>query len=111
MTPRAATLIVTLLLLSSSSSAQWKNLKILPPTISKDELKSVMKAQAKALGVECDYCHHMPNTEFETEKKKLAREMMRMVSELNSQFLRNRPNKVGCATCHRGKRTPDVVTK
>lgn len=111
MTRRAGILIVTWLLLSSSSSAQWKNLKILPPTISKDELKSVMKAQAKALGVECDYCHHMPNTELETEKKKLAREMMRMVNELNTQFLKNRPNKVGCATCHRGKRTPEVVAK
>lgn len=111
MTRRTAAGALVLLFFSSTSLAEWKNLRVLPPSISKDELKAIMRAQVKALGVDCDHCHTMPNAEQDTDKKQLAREMMRMVQELNARFLRDRRNKITCATCHRGKPIPEVVAK
>ena len=29
--------------------------------MTKDELKPIMRAQTKALGVECDFCHDVPD--------------------------------------------------
>jgi len=99
------------LLLAPPSFAQFKNLQVLPKNISKDELKSVMRAQAKALGQECDFCHKMPMPEVETEKKKIAREMMKMTNEINAKFMKKSKLKVNCDTCHRGKEEPEVGSK
>lgn len=52
------------------------DLQVLPKTISKADLKAVMKLQSKALGVDCDFCHKSPNMEADTDHKKVAREMM-----------------------------------
>ena len=89
----------------------WKNLQVLPKNIPKDQLKAVMKASAKALGVDCDFCHEMPDPEKDTKKKLVAREMMRMENEINSKFLKGMDKKVSCATCHRGKEKPEVTAK
>jgi len=89
----------------------WKNLKVLPKTITKDELKKVMKAQAKALGVDCDYCHEDPNMDSDKKpEKELTRQMMRMTAEINAKWLKGvkgaEKNPVTCATCHRGEEKP-----
>ena len=93
----------------ASGQPQFKNLQVLPKTISKDELKATMKAQARALGVECDHCHDMPDADKDTKKKKIAREMMRMQGEINAKFLKGMEKKVSCDTCHRGKEKPEVT--
>jgi len=41
-----------------ASAADAKNLKVLPPDISKVDLK---RLQAAALGVECEHCHNTDN--------------------------------------------------
>ncbi len=90
-----------------ASSEAGAELKVLPKGTSRDQLKQVMKAQAKALGVECDYCHDQPDMAKETEKKLLARRMMLMVRSINQQ-LRSAGIKreATCATCHRGQAKP-----
>ncbi len=88
------------------SAPAWKNLEVLPKDIPKDQLKAMMKAQAKALGVECDFCHEPPDMAKDTKKKEIAREMMRMTTEINAKFLARADKKVGCVTCHQGKEVP-----
>ncbi len=88
----------------------FKNLQVLPKKIEKDQLKAIMKAQARALGVDCDHCHDMPDTDKETKNKKAAREMMRMTMEINARYLQGE-TRVTCDTCHRGKEKPDSVEK
>jgi hypothetical protein len=93
------------------ADATFKNLQFLPKTIPRDELKAIMKAQARALGVECDHCHDMPDAAKDTERKKVARTMMKMQNELNAKWLKSMDKKVTCETCHRGKEKPEVVGK
>jgi hypothetical protein len=96
---------------SGVALAEFKNLQVLPKTISKDELKSYMKAQAKALGVECDYCHEVPDMASDkNEKKLIARKMIQMTNDINDKWLKGMKeadkNKVTCATCHQGHEQP-----
>ena len=97
--------------MSGVALADFKNLQVLPKTISKDELKTYMKAQAKALGVECDHCHDVPDMASDkNEKKLIARKMIQMTNDINDKWLKGMKdadkNKVGCATCHQGHETP-----
>src|SRR6185503_9264750 len=65
-----------------------KNLQVLPKTTSKDEIKQIMKSQAKALGVECDFCHDVPDMASDKNPKKLtARQMIKMTAEINQRWL------------------------
>ncbi len=84
----------------------WKDLQLLPKNISKDELKKTMKAMSRDLGVDCSFCHEEPNMEKDTNKKKLAREMMKMTTEINRNYA-SVMKKVTCFTCHRGKEEPE----
>jgi Photosynthetic reaction centre cytochrome C subunit len=92
-----------------------KNLQVLPKTTTKDEIKVIMKAQSKALDVECDYCHNVPDmASDDNPNKKLARQMMKMQQEINDKWLKGMKdadkNRVTCGTCHRGKETPPPFT-
>ena len=96
---------------SGVALAEFKNLQVLPKTISKDELKTYMKAQAKALGVECDFCHDVPDMASDkNDKKQIARKMIQMTNDINDKWIKGikdaDKNKVGCATCHQGHEQP-----
>ena len=95
----------------ASADGPWKDLKVLPKSITKDDLKATMKAQAKALGVQCDHCHTPPDMEKDTKNKTIAREMMKMTEEINRVFLKGMDKKVTCDTCHRGKEVPESTGK
>jgi hypothetical protein len=106
----------------------FKNLQVLPKETDKPTLKKIMKEQAKGLGVECDYCHKEPNMAEDTDKKKLSREMMRLVEEINAGRFKADAKVAGpkdlvkarayyakkfagqkdvtCNTCHQGKEEP-----
>jgi nitrate/TMAO reductase-like tetraheme cytochrome c subunit len=95
--------------------AEWKNVQVLPKTMSKDELKALMKAQSKALGVECDFCHDVPDMASDrNEKKQIARKMMQMQNEINEKWIKGwkgaEKNKVSCGTCHQGHEEPPKFT-
>jgi hypothetical protein len=82
-----------------------KNLQILPKTLTKDQLKKLMKGIASSLGVQCDHCHDTDDYPKDTEKKEIARAMMKMTGEINKNFFEGKPE-VGCITCHNGKKEP-----
>ncbi len=89
----------------------FKNLQVLPKTITKDELKAIMKAQAKALDVECDHCHNVPDmASDDNPNKKIGREMMKMTMEINTKWIKGlkdaEKHQVTCGTCHRGHEEP-----
>ncbi|HEX8951487.1 MAG TPA: c-type cytochrome [Polyangia bacterium] len=91
--------------------AEFKNLQVLPKSMSKEELKAYMKGQARALGVECDYCHDVPDMASDKNDKKLiARKMIQLTAEVNDKWLKGMKdadkNKVTCATCHQGHELP-----
>src|SRR5579872_6137927 len=72
---------------------QFKNLKILPKNITKEQMDSVMHHFSLSLGVRCNFCHKHSD-DFKTwdfasdeNKHKLrAREMMKLTRKINSKF-------------------------
>jgi len=63
-----------------------------------------------ALGVHCGYCHEGNNTQraVETPLKETARQMMRMVADINRTQFEGR-EVVTCITCHQGSTRPTSV--
>lgn len=101
-------LVTALLALPLVASAQFKDLQVLPKNITKDQLKAVMKAQSKAVGKDCDFCHKMPDTVGDTQMKTRAREMMKMVAALNDKKVYpGAEGHITCWTCHRGAVHPE----
>jgi hypothetical protein len=102
----------------------YKNLKVLPKDISKEELGKVMDGFKTSLGVKCNYCHAPSATEkgrmdFASDakpEKETARMMMLMTAKINKKFFHikdvKNPNAilpVSCITCHSGKEHPDTL--
>lgn len=81
------------------------DLEVLPKSLSRAQVKTVMKGFSKSLGVKCDGCHEVPDFAAMTKRKKAARAMMRMTADLNRKFFHGK-REVGCNTCHRGKEHP-----
>lgn len=119
-------LFMTLLAFSTGASAQipdkFTNLQALPKDISKSELVSIMRNYAGDLGVRCGFCHTGgdPNTlqgvnfaSDESDKKKTARLMIRMVQSINHDQLAKLGKKpspeVNCITCHRRNSDPRTI--
>ena len=120
---------VGLAALPESARAQWpitklKNVQVLPADISVGALVDTMKAFTRALGVRCTYCHvgkegdPLSAYDFASDdrpEKAKAREMLRMVSAINGDYLTKLANRrspaigVQCATCHRGIAQPRPI--
>ncbi|HJU41564.1 MAG TPA: c-type cytochrome [Vicinamibacterales bacterium] len=115
--------IVLILALATAASAQpaapagatRPNLKVLQ-ALPEAQLFPLMNVLAASLGVSCDYCHvrekpDLTRTPFnmggwiwdrdDKPAKNTARDMMRMVIELNAKNFRGEP-RITCHTCHRG---------
>lgn len=99
---------------------EFMNLKVLPKDIGKQELMSVMRSFAGALGVRCEHCHigsdNLQGMDFATdelEAKRVARTMMVMTTEINDKLLpatgRESVLRVRCVTCHRGLARPQQM--
>ncbi len=101
------------------------NLKYFPKDITRPELISKMRQFSFALGVACTHCHGTEEqTGFELEgvdfaldikpTKAKARDMLRMLDEINSKLLAAIPGselhlKVTCFTCHSGLPLPEAI--
>ena len=95
-----------------------KNLKVLPQDIPGPQLLGTMKFFAQSLGVRCTFCHvgteGQPLSTFDfasdaKPNKNVARGMIRMVKELNTNLpmiTGEADSKVTCFTCHRGAQHP-----
>ena len=98
----------------------FTNLKVLPKDIKKPELVQMMKGFAIQLGKRCKFCHEVNDDlsegNFASDKKiekETARVMIKMMAELNNEFLAKLPEmpaEATCWTCHRGKNKPEKFT-
>jgi len=102
-----------------------KNLKVLPKNITGRELHNIMRGYSMSLGVRCNFCHvaekvegqEKPKYDFASDnkqEKKIAREMMRMTTAINENYLGkmiggdHELEKISCVTCHMGHKTPNI---
>jgi hypothetical protein len=99
------------------------NLKVLPKTMTGEQVHELMHKWEAALGTECSTCHAAdpkklgpngkPALNFADDSKKekaAARLMYKMVDDINSQYVSMIDNSgipVTCGTCHRGHLTPE----
>ena len=76
-------------------------------------LQNEMKVLTKSLGVDCKFCHELKDftKDLETLHKDKAREMMKMVDEINVKFFKNSKIKITCFTCHRGHKEPVMTAE
>ncbi|HEX6317094.1 MAG TPA: c-type cytochrome [Gemmatimonadaceae bacterium] len=116
-----------------------KNLQVLPKDMTRGQVTAVMRQFAMALGVRCEHCHAEapaaatadaapaggrggrgggPNLDYaldDKETKKVAREMIRMVMDINGKYLPTTGrtitdfNRVTCETCHHGLAKPRTL--
>ena len=110
--------------------SEFRNLQVLPQTLTRDQLVAIMRSFTRGLGVRCDHCHVVtatqPRQEFDfpsdaKEKKRAARVMIQTVNELNRNWIPrveaaageappaggSEELRVTCWTCHRGKPEPE----
>ena len=96
-----------------------KNLKVLPKDFTRDQVTAIMRGFTNALGVRCTHCHvgqdgnpqSMDYASDEKHEKAAAREMIRMVTTINTDFVSKVAEGdaaaiVRCETCHRGRAHP-----
>ncbi len=102
----------------------FKNLQILPKSISDEALDSVMHEFSISLGVRCNFCHARKadttqrGLDFASdakEEKNTARNMLKMTAYLNEHYFNwnnsTRPDTIHavvCFTCHRGAHELDA---
>jgi hypothetical protein len=97
-----------------AARAEQKNVQLLT-NLSDWQLGAVMDNVAASLGVHCDFCH-VRNEETKAwdfpndakKEKKTAREMIRMVLDLNEKNFHGH-TVVACYTCHLGKERPSLM--
>jgi len=109
-----------------------KNLQVLPKDMPRQQVTQLMRTFTAALGVRCEHCHtEDPNAPApaaggrggrggppldysldDKETKKVAREMLKMVNDINGKYLPatgrtfTEYNRVTCETCHHGLAKP-----
>jgi hypothetical protein len=100
----------------------YKNLKVLPKNITKEQMDSVMHHFTNSLGVKCNFCHVRTadgkdwNFAADDNKHKLvARKMITMTNKINDKYFDVTGKKtldaklmVSCYTCHHGKTDPET---
>src|SRR6202166_2891839 len=90
----------------SPPDTKFKNLKVLPKTISSKKLSEIMVDEFQDdLGVSCNFCHaenkdtHKPDyASDEKPEKQIARAMMRMTIGINKKYIKIRHPMIGDST-------------
>jgi len=85
----------------------YKNIQVFK-RLPASELEPTMAFISGSLGVKCNYCHVNPFAKDDKPTKQTARQMIRMVFDLNKGSF-NGAKAVSCYTCHRGKPQPVSV--
>lgn len=113
--------MVTISLAFTKDDPIYKNLKILPKNITKQQMDSVMHHFSASLSVRCNFCH-VRNDSTKTwdfasddiKHKLIARDMMKMTDKINDKYFDltggkkdlNTQLMVTCYTCHHGSTEP-----
>ncbi len=89
-----------------------QNLQVLPKTMTRQEVTTLMRSVTAALGVQCSHCHvgsPADRAKDDLPAKLLARKMFAMTMTINNDLLKDAgtpapegTRKVTCFTCHRG---------
>ena len=82
----------------------YKNIQVLKG-VPAEELVTAMNSIAGSLGVDCDYCHRNNFNEDKILAKGKARDMMRMVRQINEENYHGK-TQITCFTCHQGQAIP-----
>ncbi len=95
-----------------NEKSEYKNLKVLPKSISHEDLGQVMKNYCEALNVKCGFCHVKAEDKWdfvsdEKDEKRIARKMQTMTNSINKKYFGGNSGTVGCMTCHNGKPNPN----
>ena len=99
----------------AAPASEFKNLKIFPPGIPRQNLIGVMQMMSTSLGVKCTFCHVGTTREtmdFSSDakvEKLTTRMMLNMVRRINEEDFKVADfskSKVTCYTCHRGAPHP-----
>lgn len=113
--------MITVSLAFTKDDPVYKNLKVLPKNITKQQMDSVMHHFSNSLGVRCNFCHMRNDStkawDFASDENKhklAAREMMKMMDKINDKYFDVTAGKrdittqlmVTCYTCHRGSTEP-----
>jgi hypothetical protein len=121
---------------AAAQTSEFKNVQVLPKTLTRQELIAIMRTFTRSLGVRCNHCHVVTETTPEEkldfpsdakEEKRVARVMIQMVQQINGPWLERVEEaegeheeataaapvpfaqmRVGCWTCHRGKTEPEL---
>lgn len=99
------------------------NLKVLPKTMTGEQVHELMEGWEAALGAHCNTCHTAdpkklgpngrPRLNFaddSKQEKSTARLMYKMMQDINDNYVSmvdSSAEKVGCGTCHRGHLDPE----
>jgi Photosynthetic reaction centre cytochrome C subunit len=115
---------------AAAPASVHRNLQVLPRNLSRDQLIAIMRTFTRSLGVKCNHCHVVtattPKEELDfasdaKEEKRVARVMIRMTNQINTDWLQRVEEaeghadaapatepRVGCWTCHRGEVEPEM---
>ncbi len=78
--------------------------------VSAERMVRVMSVFTVVLGVDCSHCHVADQWDDDAPAKEIARQMLRMVRDINQQLFKGQAE-VGCWTCHRGAVKPEAAPK
>jgi hypothetical protein len=91
----------------------FKNIQMLKGVPAERLLSIMDEGFRPALGAKCSFCHDPQNwASDDKDEKKAAREMMRMVQDINGKYLASMKGlesdhpAVSCYSCHRGQEKP-----
>ncbi len=90
-----------------------KNIKVLTG-MPQSQLIPVMNFFAASMGRRCNYCHVNNQGQWDyasdaKPEKTSAREMIKMVTDINKTTERLKLDPVSCYTCHRGRTSPQSI--
>ncbi|MEO6150196.1 MAG: c-type cytochrome [Mucilaginibacter sp.] len=109
---------------SPADEPLFKNLKVLPKNITKDQMHDVMEEWEHALGTKCSFCHVRDTVTKKMDwandakpEKGMARKMYKMTAMLNQKYFEAKKDSIGmmadegvnCNSCHQGQEHPEVV--
>src|SRR5262245_23308120 len=91
-----------------------KNIKVLTG-MPQSQLIPVMNFFAASMGRRCNYCHVNNQGQWDyasdaKPEKTTAREMVKLVMDINKTTERLKLDPVSCYTCHRGRTSPQSIT-
>ena len=86
----------------SQGAGGGKALKVLTFKSTHETFQYMAKIN-RELGVQCNFCHNLPDYAAAHPQKDKTRDMIKMVQEMNSNyFSEDSERQITCWTCHRG---------